>query len=55
MLQGWCDVHNDPNAAKPCDPTLCQLPECFCTKTGTDIPANLISNQVRNNKFLICY
>lgn len=44
--EGWCDVDNDPNAAEPCDPLLCQLPECFCSKDGTLIPGRLEPNQV---------
>lgn len=39
--EGYCDVEHDPNAAEPCDPSLCQLPECFCSKDGTLIPGNL--------------
>ncbi|KAB7497293.1 hypothetical protein Anas_01331 [Armadillidium nasatum] len=31
----------DPNAAPPCDPVLCQLPECFCSNDGTKIPGDL--------------
>lgn len=41
-----CDVDNDPNAAEPCDPSLCNLPECFCSKDGTLIPGRLESSQV---------
>ncbi|XP_026321207.1 uncharacterized protein LOC113231216 [Hyposmocoma kahamanoa] len=43
--EGWCDVNYDPNAAEPCDPVVCQLPECYCTKNGTDIPGNLVPSQ----------
>ncbi|XP_063386542.1 chitin deacetylase 1 [Cydia fagiglandana] len=43
--EGWCDVQYDPNSAAPCDTGLCQLPDCFCTKTGTDIPGGLVPNQ----------
>ncbi|XP_045522703.1 chitin deacetylase 1 [Pieris brassicae] len=43
--EGWCDVNYDPNAALPCDPGLCQLPNCFCTKYGNATPGNLIPNQ----------
>ncbi|XP_068618132.1 chitin deacetylase 1 [Battus philenor] len=43
--EGWCDLNNDPNAAEPCDPNMCLLPDCFCTKTGKEIPGNLIPNQ----------
>lgn len=44
--EGWCDVDNDPNAAEPCDPQQCQLPECYCSKDGTLIPGRLEPNQV---------
>ncbi|KAF4517594.1 hypothetical protein B566_EDAN008583 [Ephemera danica] len=39
--EGWCDVENDPNAAPPCNPARCQLPDCFCSKDGTQIPGGL--------------
>lgn len=44
--EGWCDVDNDPNAAEPCDLSLCILPECFCSKDGTQIPGRLEPNQI---------
>lgn len=44
--EGWCDVDNDPNAAEPCDLSVCKLPECFCSKDGTHIPGRLEPNQV---------
>lgn len=44
--EGWCDVENDPNAAEGCDLSVCQLPECFCSKDGTLIPGRLEPNQV---------
>ncbi|CAK1587046.1 unnamed protein product [Parnassius mnemosyne] len=43
--EGWCDLNNDPNSAEPCDPNMCLLPDCFCTKSGKEIPGNLIPNQ----------
>ncbi|CAB3253442.1 unnamed protein product [Arctia plantaginis] len=43
--EGWCDVNYDPNAAEPCDVNMCQLPNCFCSKDGTEIPGNLVSSQ----------
>ncbi|XP_045537146.1 chitin deacetylase 1 [Papilio machaon] len=43
--EAWCDVTNDPNSAEPCDPSMCLLPDCFCTKTGKEIPGNLVPNQ----------
>lgn len=39
--EGYCDPNNDPNAAEPCDPSVCQLPECFCSKDATRIPGDL--------------
>nr|XP_004931841.2 chitin deacetylase 1 [Bombyx mori] len=43
--EGWCDLTFDPNAAEPCDPVFCTLPECFCSKNGTQIPGNLVPSQ----------
>lgn len=45
-IQGWCDVHHDPNAAESCNLQTCVLPDCFCSKDGTLIPGNLEVNQV---------
>ncbi|KAI8118034.1 hypothetical protein CVS40_10223 [Lucilia cuprina] len=39
--EGWCDAENDPNAAASCDPRKCKLPDCYCSKDGTQIPARL--------------
>ncbi|XP_017461566.1 PREDICTED: uncharacterized protein LOC108354898 [Rhagoletis zephyria] len=39
--EGWCDMNNDPNAADSCDTRNCQLPDCFCSKDGTQIPGRL--------------
>ena len=36
--EGYCNPKEDPNAAGECDPTACQLPDCFCSKDGTQIP-----------------
>lgn len=35
------DGDNDPNRAPPCDPTVCVLPDCFCSEDGTLIPGDL--------------
>ncbi|RZF33215.1 hypothetical protein LSTR_LSTR009760 [Laodelphax striatellus] len=35
------DNDNDPNRAPPCDPTVCVLPDCFCSEDGTLIPGDL--------------
>ncbi|XP_055638342.1 chitin deacetylase 1 [Toxorhynchites rutilus septentrionalis] len=43
--EGWCDVENDPNAADPCDLSVCMLPDCFCSKDGTAIPSRLERTQ----------
>ncbi|KAJ0174591.1 hypothetical protein K1T71_009699 [Dendrolimus kikuchii] len=43
--EGWCDVNYDPNAAAACDTSMCLLPECFCSRNGTDIPGNLVPSQ----------
>jgi len=36
-----CSVADDPNRAPDCDPSQCQLPECFCSSDGTQIPNGL--------------
>ncbi|XP_063829548.1 chitin deacetylase 1 [Ostrinia nubilalis] len=43
--EGWCDVSYDPNAALPCDPGMCELPNCFCSKNGTETPGRLVTSQ----------
>ncbi|XP_078047142.1 chitin and LDLR binding deacetylase 3 [Augochlora pura] len=44
--EGWCDVRNDPNGATPCDPKKCQLPDCWCSEDGTQIPGNLTASTI---------
>ncbi|XP_071451813.1 chitin deacetylase 1 [Hetaerina americana] len=44
--EGWCDVVNDPNAATPCDPITCKLPDCFCSVDGTAVPGNMLPSQI---------
>lgn len=44
--EGWCDANHDPNAASPCDPRTCELPNCFCSRDGTLIPGRLDPSQV---------
>ncbi|XP_071571775.1 chitin deacetylase 1 isoform X2 [Temnothorax nylanderi] len=39
--EGWCDMRHDINAAPVCDTQKCQLPNCWCSKEGTQIPGNL--------------
>ncbi|KAL6264333.1 hypothetical protein P5V15_004440 [Pogonomyrmex californicus] len=39
--EGWCDMRHDINAAPVCDMEKCQLPNCWCSKDGTQIPGNL--------------
>lgn len=41
IFKGWCDMTNDPNAAEICDTRSCNLPDCFCSKDGTEIPRRL--------------
>jgi len=36
-----CDQENDPNRAPECDPTICTLPDCFCSNDGTKVPGGL--------------
>jgi hypothetical protein len=44
--EGYCDANTDPNAADSCDPAVCVLPDCWCSKDGTIIPGRLEVNQV---------
>ena len=39
-------VETDPNRAPECDPTQCNLPDCFCSADGTRIPGELEAQQV---------
>jgi hypothetical protein len=36
-----CDIENDPNRAPPCDKSICRLPDCFCSESGTEVPGDL--------------
>ena len=40
------ESQNDVNAALPCDRNHCQLPQCWCSEDGTDIPGNLTSPEI---------
>ncbi|KAK9882990.1 hypothetical protein WA026_001205 [Henosepilachna vigintioctopunctata] len=44
--EGHCDGRNDPNSAFSCNTAPCKLPDCFCSKTGTDIPSGLNAKEV---------
>merc|ERR1712142_351242 len=37
----FCDARNDPNRADECNPSLCSLPHCYCSVSGTDVPGGL--------------
>lgn len=39
-------MDNDPNAAVSCDMHKCHLPDCFCSKDGTQIPGRLSSSMI---------
>ncbi|CAD6228039.1 GSCOCG00006322001-RA-CDS [Cotesia congregata] len=41
-----CTVETDPNRAPDCDPSQCQLPDCYCSADGTRIPGNIEVSQV---------
>ncbi|XKL69300.1 hypothetical protein PGB90_007069 [Kerria lacca] len=41
-----CTVELDPNRAPDCDPSQCELPDCFCSADGTRIPGGIEPNQV---------
>jgi len=36
-----CDIDTDPNRAPACDKDICQLPDCFCSEDGTEVPGDL--------------
>lgn len=38
-------MENDPNAAEACNPSLCRLPDCFCSNDGTRIPGGMDPSQ----------
>ncbi|ETN67708.1 hypothetical protein AND_000413 [Anopheles darlingi] len=40
------DIESDPNRAPPCDPSVCVLPDCFCSEDGTTIPGDLPAKDV---------
>ncbi|KAK0171255.1 hypothetical protein PV328_009005 [Microctonus aethiopoides] len=44
--EGWCEGRNDINAASPCDLKKCQLPNCWCSNDGKQIPGNFTSSDV---------
>ncbi|XP_051176820.1 chitin deacetylase 1 isoform X1 [Leptopilina boulardi] len=44
--EGWCDTKNDPNSATNCNPRKCLLPDCWCSKDGTQIPGNFSASSV---------
>ena len=35
------DIETDPNRAPPCDPSVCVLPDCFCSEDGTTTPGDI--------------
>lgn len=44
--EALCDIVDDPNAALPCNVTACRLPDCFCSRDGTNVPGNLDSRHI---------
>jgi len=44
--ENLCDSRNDPNRAEECNPSLCSLPNCYCSVSGTDVPGGLDPQQV---------
>lgn len=40
------DAESDPNRAPPCDPSVCVLPDCFCSDDGTTIPGDVPAKDV---------
>lgn len=41
-----CTPDKDPNRAPTCDKSQCQLPDCFCSVDGTNIPGDLEPIQI---------
>jgi len=44
--ENLCDSRNDPNRADECNPSLCSLPQCYCSVSGKDIPGGMDPMQV---------
>lgn len=42
----YADAETDPNRAPPCDPSVCNLPDCFCSEDGTTIPGDIPAKDV---------
>lgn len=40
------DTKSDPNSATNCNPHKCLLPDCSCSKDGTQIPGNFSASSV---------
>ncbi|XP_066258996.1 chitin deacetylase 1 [Euwallacea similis] len=41
-----CDPDKDINESPSCDPSICHLPHCFCSRNGTEIPGRLPPSDV---------
>jgi len=42
-----CDIESDPNRAPACDKVICELPDCFCSEDGTEVPGDLCPDNNR--------
>lgn len=40
-MLSFADIETDPNRAPPCDPSVCVLPDCFCSEDGTTTPGDI--------------
>jgi len=36
--ENFCELGQDPNGARKCDPSECFLPDCFCSEDAKEIP-----------------
>ena len=43
--ENLCGPRTDPNRAEPCDPSVCRLPDCFCSPSSTEIPAGFLPEE----------
>jgi len=44
--ENLCDSRNDPNRADECNPSLCSLPQCYCSVSGKDVPGGMDPKEI---------
>jgi len=45
--ESYCAGEDDPNRAPACSRDICQLPDCFCSEDGTEVPGNLCPSNTK--------